>query len=107
MDDTLPMSESVGSATIDGRWLLTHAIWRNSHGSCEPETGVNDLTDVDANDVGGFDDRGLNDRLMGFDWGREPGYSVDQRGKRAPKPADPKKKAKRKMQAASRRRNRN
>jgi len=48
VDDTLPMSESKGEATVDGRWLLTHAIWRNSHGSCQPETGVRDLTDVDT-----------------------------------------------------------
>jgi len=48
MRDELPMSESRGEATIDGRWLLTHAIWRNSHGSCEPETGVRDLAAVDV-----------------------------------------------------------
>jgi hypothetical protein len=41
------MSEEKGCAIIDGRWILTHAIWRNSYGSCQPETGVRDLTDVD------------------------------------------------------------
>lgn len=50
--------------------------------------------------VGYFDDRDLNARLMGTDWG------VDYGRERRPKCADPKKKAKRKMQAASRRRNR-
>ena len=54
--------------------------------------------------IGNFDDRDIDHRLMGVDWGFEPGYVSGRQ--RAPKCADPKKKAKRKMQAASRRRNR-
>jgi hypothetical protein len=46
MDD-LPRSESHGHAEIDGRWILTHAVWRNSLGSYQPETGIRDLRDVD------------------------------------------------------------
>lgn len=52
MDDTLPMSESKGHATIDGRWLLTHAVWRNSYGSYQPETGVRDLHEIEADNHG-------------------------------------------------------
>lgn len=46
---------------------------------------------------------------MGLDFGREPGYSVDYRGRRQPKPADPAKAAKRKAQRRARQitRNRN
>lgn len=38
-DDTVPRSESRGTVE-DGDLLLTHAVWRNSMGSCQPETGV-------------------------------------------------------------------
>lgn len=41
MDDE-PLHKPVSSATIDGRWLLTHALWKD-----HPETGVRDLHDVD------------------------------------------------------------
>lgn len=44
--------------------------------------------------------------FIGADWGHEPGFSVDRRGRRLPKPADPKKKAKRKAARLARRRNR-
>ena len=39
MDDTEPRSESRGMVEAGG-FLLTHAVWRNSMGSCQPETGV-------------------------------------------------------------------
>lgn len=50
MED-LPYSEKRGEATVDERWLLTHAVWRptlpwGGHGE-QPETGVRDLADVD------------------------------------------------------------
>lgn len=34
-----PRSESIGHVDFGG-YYLTHAIWRNSYGSYEPETGV-------------------------------------------------------------------
>lgn len=39
MEENLPRSESMGHVEFGG-WYLTHAIWRNSHGSYQPETGV-------------------------------------------------------------------
>ena len=41
MDDE-PLCKAVSNVTIDGRWLLTHALWKD-----HPETGVRDLQDVD------------------------------------------------------------
>jgi len=37
--DDFPCSIPAGSHK-DGKYLLTHAIWRNSYGSVQPETGV-------------------------------------------------------------------
>ena len=37
--DVLPCSIPAGSYK-DKNYLLTHAIWRNSYGSVQPETGV-------------------------------------------------------------------
>ena len=45
--------------------------------------------------------------VMGWDVGREPSYSVDHRGRRIAKQANPAKKAKRKAQAKARKINRN
>jgi len=52
MQEEHPYTEPKGNATIDGRWVLTHVIWHptlpyGGHGNC-PETGVRDMTDVDA-----------------------------------------------------------
>lgn len=49
MDDR-PRYESMGSAEIDGRWILTHALWFNStsFGGGQPETGIRDLRVVDG-----------------------------------------------------------
>lgn len=41
-------------------------------------------------------------RLIGLDHGAQPGYSVDHRERRIPKPADTKKAAKRKAQRRAR-----
>lgn len=38
-DERLPRSESKGRVDFGG-FYLTHAIWRNSYGSYQPETGV-------------------------------------------------------------------
>jgi hypothetical protein len=38
-DDTLPRCDSIFH-TREPDFYLTHAIWRNSYGSCQPETGV-------------------------------------------------------------------
>lgn len=48
MQDGEPWSESRGVKVIANRWVITNAIWHNSHGSNEPETGLRDLQDVDA-----------------------------------------------------------
>lgn len=44
--DDRPWFESRGVRVIDDRWVITNAIWHNSHGSNEPETGLRDITDI-------------------------------------------------------------
>lgn len=48
-----PYSESKGHATVDGKWLLTHAIWHPTTlagiGNC-PETGVRFLGSFESDE---------------------------------------------------------
>lgn len=50
MSEDMPYCESRGAAAIDGRWVLTHAVWYPTTlaglGNCY-ETGVRDLRDLD------------------------------------------------------------
>jgi hypothetical protein len=42
--ERLPRCDSAGH-TMEADYFLTHAIWRNSYGSCQPETGVRRVVD--------------------------------------------------------------
>lgn len=44
-----PQHNSVGSIKTK-HWFLTHAIWRNKHGSYQPETGVRSIVDGEVQD---------------------------------------------------------